>query len=294
MNEHNIKIEIDNKAGFCQGVVNAIRIAENELKKGEKIYCLGDIVHNKTEVERLQSLGLITINYEEFETLSDCKVIVRAHGEPPSTFKTAKERSITIIDATCSIVFKLQQEIKESKSNLNAADSEIIIVGKQGHPEVLGLLGQVEGKAMVISSVKDLETIEKFRKNLLIFSQTTMDKNVYADVIREISLKAECRKIGITNSICKHVLNRKDSIISFARNHDIVFFVSSSNSSNGMYLFNICKKENPNTFLLNSAEEIDFSLLPNIKSIGVSGATSTPMWLMEQVAERIDEFLSKR
>ncbi|MDR0790612.1 MAG: 4-hydroxy-3-methylbut-2-enyl diphosphate reductase [Bacteroidales bacterium] len=289
MSENNVKIEIDSSAGFCQGVVNAIKIAENELKKGEKIYCLGDIVHNKTEVERLKSLGLITISYEEFEKLSNCNVIVRAHGEPPSTFETAKKRDITIINATCPIVFKLQKEIKEATSTLKS--SEIIIVGKKGHPEVLGLLGQIDGKARVISSVKDLESISIFKKNLIIFSQTTMDRNVYAEIIKEICLKAECRRISITNSICKHVLKRKDSIIDFAKTHQVVLFVSSSNSSNGMYLFNICKAENQNTYLLNSAQEIDFSLLSNAKTIGISGATSTPMWLMEEVAERVKGYL---
>ncbi|MDR1846547.1 MAG: 4-hydroxy-3-methylbut-2-enyl diphosphate reductase [Bacteroidales bacterium] len=286
MNAHNATVEIDSKAGFCQGVVNAIRIAENELQKGEKIYCLGDIVHNKTEVERLKSLGLITINYNEFEKLSNCKVIVRAHGEPPSTFNIARRQGITIVDATCPIVFKLQKEIKASNT---APNSEIIIAGKQGHPEVLGLLGQIEGNARVISSVEDLDSIKSFKKNLTIFSQTTMDRNTYAEIIKEICLKAECRQINIINSICKHVLRRKDAIIAFARAHQAVLFVSSPNSSNGMYLFNLCKKENSRTFLISSAEEIDYSLFADTQTIGISGATSTPMWLMEQVAAIVKE-----
>jgi 4-hydroxy-3-methylbut-2-enyl diphosphate reductase len=279
-------IEIDSKAGFCQGVVNAIRSAEKCLvnrAKNEIIYCLGDIVHNKTEVERLKSLGLITIDYEQFSHLSNCKVIVRAHGEPPSTFETAKQRGITIIDATCSIVFKLQKEVKEA----NKQKLEIVIVGKQGHPEVLGLLGQVGGNALIISSVSDLDKVESFKNNLSIFSQTTMDRNAYAEIIKEICLKAECRKINITNSICKHVLKRKDSIVSFAKRHEIVLFVSSSNSSNGMYLFNICREANSNTHMLNSTADMDISLLQNVQSIGISGATSTPMWLMEEIATTI-------
>ena len=285
MEENSVKIEIDSSAGFCQGVVNAIKIAESELKKNEKIYCLGDIVHNKTEVERLESLGLISISYKEFEKLSNCKVIVRAHGEPPSTFEAARERGITIINATCPIVFKLQKEIKDAAPILKSA--EMIIVGKKGHPEVLGLLGQIDGKARVISSVNDLQNINTFKKELIIFSQTTMDRDVYAKIIKEVCLKAECRRISITNSICKHVLKRKDSIIAFARTHQVVFFVSSYNSSNGVYLFNICKSENPKTYLLNSVEEIDLSLLSNAKTIGISGATSTPMWLMEKVSDKI-------
>jgi len=285
-----IRIEIDKESGFCFGVTTAIQKAEDELKKGTPLYCLGDIVHNGKECERLKQLGLITINHEEFEKLHHVKVLLRAHGEPPETYETAKRNHIEIIDATCPVVLQLQKRIKKEFS-LSADNSKrIIIYGKNGHAEVLGLVGQTQGKAIVIESLEEAKHLD-FTKNIRLYSQTTKSLEEFRQInqyIQEHIIPPATFKCFDT--ICRQVANRMPHIQSFAAAHDLIFFVSGKKSSNGRILFNECKKINPNSFLIEDAHEIDFRLLENIASVGICGATSTPKWLMEECKNAIMKY----
>ncbi|GHT34878.1 4-hydroxy-3-methylbut-2-enyl diphosphate reductase [Bacteroidia bacterium] len=272
--------EIDKKSGFCFGVVNAINRAEEELAKNETLYCLGDIVHNNQELERLKAKGLITINHEEFEKLHDAKVILRAHGEPPSTYETARKNNITIIDASCPVVLNLQKRIKKAYEK----HTQIVIFGKNGHAEVVGLVGQTGNKAIVIENKNDLDKID-FTQNITLFSQTTKSLSEFNEIVELIKQRISPDAVFEYNdTICRQVANRIPNLREFARKHDLVFFVSGRQSSNGKALFEECKKVNKNTFLISTKEEIDKKLITeNIKSIGICGATSTPKWLMEEV-----------
>lgn len=275
-----VNIEIDSGSGFCFGVTTAIRKAEEELAKGNTLYCLGDIVHNGQECERLKKMGLITINHEEFARLHDVKVLLRAHGEPPETYELAKKNNIEIIDATCPVVLRLQQRIKQEYDK--SADIQIIIYGKNGHAEVLGLVGQTNGQAIVIEGMKEVNRLD-FSKDIRLYSQTTKSLDEFRQIVEYIQAHIlPNATFEYHDTICRQVANRMPNIRTFASNHDLIFFVCGRKSSNGKILFQECKKINPNTFLIDQPEEIDNSVLKGATSIGICGATSTPKWLMEE------------
>lgn len=281
------KVEIDEGSGFCFGVVTAINKAEEELTKGGTLYCLGDIVHNSREVERLKAMGLITINHEEFNRLHDVKVLLRAHGEPPETYTIARRNNIEIIDATCPVVLRLQKKIKQEYIQEDDEEKQIVIYGKNGHAEVLGLVGQTTGQAIVIEKLEEAGTLD-FSKSIRLYSQTTKSLDEFQKIVEYIK---EHISPDVTfeyyDTICRQVANRIPNIKKFAASHDLVFFVSGKKSSNGIILFSECKKVNPNSHLIDSAEEIDNELLLGAESIGICGATSTPKWLMEEISEAI-------
>lgn len=280
-----VQIEIDDGSGFCFGVTTAIRKAEEELAAGKTLYCLGDIVHNGMECERLRSMGLITINHDELKALHDVKVLLRAHGEPPETYEIARRNNIVIIDATCPVVLQLQRRIKrEYDSN---PDAQIVIFGKPGHAEVLGLVGQTNSKAIVIAGIDDAKALD-FNRDIYLYSQTTKSLDEFhriIDYIQEhISPEATFRSF---DTICRQVANRMPNISSFAKRHDLILFVCGRKSSNGKVLFNECRSVNPNSHLIEGPDEIKREWIEGIDTIGICGATSTPKWLMERCRDRI-------
>jgi len=282
-----MNIEIDKKSGFCFGVVNAIKKAEEELNKGELLYCLGDIVHNGQEVKRLESKGLITINHEQFARLSNVKVLLRAHGEPPSTYEIARRNNITLVDASCPVVLKLQSRIKTAYQAVEDDDTQIVIYGETGHAEVNGLMGQTDGKAIVIEDENDLSKID-LSKNVRLFSQTTKSLDGFNRLIANIdSNRKNDAKLEASDTICRQVSNRIPNITTFAQQNDIVVFVGGKKSSNGKVLYEHSKSINPNTYFVSEPSEVEALDLDLTKTIGICGATSTPRWLMELVAEAI-------
>ena len=285
-------VEIDNNSGFCFGVVNAVEKAEEQLEKYGKLYCLGEIVHNQEEVKRLEKKGLVTINHDEFKKLTDCKVLIRAHGEPPETYKIAKQNNIEIIDATCPVVLKLQLRIKKKYEEINKKGGQIIIYGKEGHAEVIGLIGQTENKAIVVKDEADIEKIN-IKKPIVMFSQTTMSNSGFENLERKIESKFKSKEknnivfFEARNTVCGRVSCREPALIEFSKKHDIIVFVSGKNSSNGKMLFEVCRKINSNSFFVSSVNDLNNNWFKNAKSVGVCGATSTPLWLMEKIANEI-------
>nr|WP_321028706.1 4-hydroxy-3-methylbut-2-enyl diphosphate reductase [Bacteroides nordii] len=289
-----IKVEIDEGSGFCFGVVTAIHKAEEELAKEVTLYCLGDIVHNSKEVERLKTMGLITINHEEFKQLHNAKVLLRAHGEPPETYTIARENNIEIIDATCPVVLRLQKRIKQEYQEKDAEEKQIVIYGQNGHAEVLGLVGQTTGKAIVIEKLEEAKELD-FSKSIRLYSQTTKSLDEFWEIVDYIKDHiSPSATFEYYDTICRQVANRMPNLRTFAASHDLIFFVSGKKSSNGKMLFSECLKVNPNSHLIDNAEEIDDSLFHGISSIGVCGATSTPKWLMEQIYTEIKARLDKK
>ncbi len=294
-----MKVEIDNDSGFCFGVVKAIRMAESELTKRRSLYCLGAIVHNKVEVERLESLGIITIGHEEFRQLRNSRVLFRAHGEPPETYEIAKKNNIEIIDATCPVVLNLQKKIKCGYDEISRQNGQVVIFGKKGHAEIIGLVGQTGGKAIIVEQPEDLNQID-YTKAVYLYSQTTKGKKNYQQFQQEIR-KRMVEVQGVENihfvsfeTICGEVSNREPSLREFARKFDVVLFVSDRESSNGMMLFQVCKEANPRTYFITRKEELDLEWIKGARSAGVCGATSTPKWIMEEVANRIREIANNQ
>ncbi|MDR1918541.1 MAG: 4-hydroxy-3-methylbut-2-enyl diphosphate reductase [Tannerellaceae bacterium] len=284
-----IEVEIDRDSGFCFGVVNAIQSAERELHHGEPLYCLGDIVHNSLEVERLKRMGLQTIGHGEFAGLRDKKVLLRAHGEPPATYEFARANGITIIDATCPVVLRLQQKIYKCFRETQNQHTQLVIYGKKGHAEVNGLVGQTEGRAIVIEKPEDLDKLD-FSRNILLFSQTTKSLDGFRQIVEAIKQRiGEQVKFEYFDTICRQVANRLPGIKAFASRHDWIYFVAGEKSSNGKMLFEECLKANPHSVFISQAGEITTPLPAGVGSVGVCGATSTPKWLMEEVAVRIKE-----
>ena len=282
-----MKVEIDLESGFCFGVLSAIGKAEEELRDGDELYCLGDIVHNGIECERLQGMGLKTINHEQFSSLHGAKVLLRAHGEPPSTYQTARKNGITLIDATCPVVLKLQQRIHRQYKELDPATGQIIIFGQKGHAEVLGLVGQTDGTATVIESVDEIGRID-FSKDIFLYSQTTKSAAGYNQLIDKIAERVQPgHKFIHNNTVCGQVSHRRENIREFASRHDVILFVSGRKSSNGKVLFNECLNVNPKSYMIESKEDIDFNALQGALSVGICGATSTPKWLMEECRDYI-------
>lgn len=288
-----IDVEIDNGSGFCFGVTTAIKKAEEELGKGGTLYCLGDIVHNGRECERLKQLGLVTINKEEFQELKNARVLLRAHGEPPSTYQTARENNIEIIDATCPVVLRLQQRIKQEYTNNEQKDKQIVIFGKNGHAEVLGLVGQTQGNAIVIESPEEVSKLD-FAKDIRLYSQTTKSLDGFRKIVEYIQEHiSKSATFEYYDTICRQVANRMPNIQSFASKHDMILFVCGKKSSNGKVLYNECKRVNENSHLIDDASEIDLELIKKAKSIGICGATSTPKWLMEECRDAITSNLDE-
>ena len=282
-----MKVEIDNDSGFCFGVLSAIGKAEEELRKGSELYCLGDIVHNGMECSRLQDMGLRTINHDQFNTLKGAKVLLRAHGEPPSTYNIARNNGITLIDATCPVVLKLQQRIHKQYQELDPSTQQIVIFGQKGHAEVLGLVGQTDGNATIIESADEIDRID-FNKDIFLYSQTTKSASSYNQLIEKIAERVPSdRRFVYNNTVCGQVSHRRENISEFASRHDVILFVSGRKSSNGKVLFNECLQVNPRSYMIEGREDIDFKLLEGAESVGICGATSTPKWLMEQCREYI-------
>jgi 4-hydroxy-3-methylbut-2-enyl diphosphate reductase len=282
-------IEIDKNSGFCFGVLKAVSKAEEELANSEILYCLGDIVHNGQEVERLSKLGLITIDHEQFAQLQNVKVLLRAHGEPPSTYEIAKKNNITLIDASCPVVLRLQKRIKEAYLEETDPEAQLVIYGENGHAEVNGLVGQTNQSAIVIEGEKDFDKID-FTKKIRFFSQTTKPLDGFNHIVGVLSDKmANKDKFVYTDTICRQVSNRIPNITTFAEQNDIVIFVSGKKSSNGKVLYNHSKKINPNTHIISEPNELIGLEIDYSKKIGICGATSTPSWLMEDVAKKLEE-----
>jgi 4-hydroxy-3-methylbut-2-enyl diphosphate reductase len=286
-------VEIDRHSGFCFGVQNAVEIAGKALSAGEKVFSLGPIVHNDKEVERLSSLGLETIDHDRFRELRNCKVLIRAHGEPPETYTTAVDNNITIIEATCPIVKRLQSRIKEVWITARKEKGQIIIFGKQGHAEVIGLMGQINNEGILVSEQSDLLKIDVSRP-MHLFAQTTMGiraYNEFADSLRkrmEIEgIEDHTSKLTVHRTICGQVSNREPHLKEFARKHETVVFVSGRESSNGKMLYSVCKNINPDTHFVSSPDEIDIKWFEGKNSVGICGATSTPKWLIEQIRDII-------
>ncbi len=295
-----MRIEVDDNSGFCFGVVTAIEKAEEQLEKSGTLYCLGDIVHNASEVERLRVRGLMTITHAELRTLKDATVLLRAHGEPPSTYSVAEENNIRVIDATCPVVLQLQRRIKEAYAeNLRRRESGemtemplILIYGKEGHAEVNGLVGQTNGEAIVIQNADDLDSIDLSR-DILLYSQTTKSLDGFRHIVEEIKARKQTGGFEYFDTICRQVANRLSKLREFAATHDAIVFVSGAKSSNGKVLFEECRKVNTRSYLVSDGSGLDMSLLEGADSIGICGATSTPRWLMADIAELIKNNLEK-
>ena len=283
-------VEIDNNSGFCNGVVRAIQAAEQELEKGEQLYCLGDIVHNSNEVERLRAKGLITINHDELRQLRNAKVLLRAHGEPPETYRIAQENNIEIIDATCPVVLQLQRKIKKSYDTRTDSTDQILIYGKVGHAEVNGLVGQTNGEAIVLETPEDLHKVD-FNQRITLYSQTTKSVQHFAEMVQIIKERTSDNNFEWHDTICRQVANRIPNIREFARNHDLVLFVCGKKSSNGKVLYEECRSVNENTHMVSDIDELNPKWLNGKSNIGICGATSTPRWLMAEFQSRIQEII---
>jgi len=287
-----MNVTIDPDSGFCFGVVYAIELAERELAKSDKLYCIGDIVHNNMEVNRLKDLGLIIIEHDELDHLHNCKVLIRAHGEPPETYRIALENSLELIDASCPIVLNLQNEIRYGFEEMQENDGQIVIYGKEGHAEVNGLRGQTLGKAIVIGGENDLDKID-FNKPVHLYAQTTKSVSGFQKIVEKIRLRMATGDPGKiidfrwNDTICRQVSNRSGKLQEFAAKFEAVVFVSGKKSSNGMILYQECKDVNPKTYLVSGKEDLQENWFEGVYNVGVCGATSTPMWLMEEVAVEI-------
>jgi len=282
-------VEIDQKSGFCFGVLNAIGKAEATLDVEDVLYSLGHIVHNELEVKRLQAIGLRTISHEEFFKLKDCKVLIRAHGEPPSTYQYALQNNISLIDATCPVVLKLQQRVRMAAETMRSENGQVVIFGHQGHAEVTGLVGQTHNGAIVVEHSDDLKKIDPSRP-VVVFSQTTKSVDEFKKLTTNIKNISQSGRVEAHDTICRQVSNRVLYLQKFAVRFEVIIFVGGLRSSNAQVLFDVCKQFNGHSYFVSSPEDLQSSWFSGIETVGVCGATSTPQWLMEKVAERIKEF----
>lgn len=293
-----MKITTDNNSGFCFGVVYAVERAEQELKKSRHLYCLGDIVHNSKEVERLAAMGLETIDHEKFKQLKNTKVLIRAHGEPPETYRIAAENNIRLIDASCPVVLRLQKDIRQGSDDAETQNGQSVIYGKHNHAEVIGLLGQTRGKGIVISGFNDLDKID-YNRPVKLYSQTTMSLDGYARISREIKKRMEAAgnntelQFAQKDTICRQVSGRDKHLRQFARDNDVIIFVSGKKSSNGKALYSVCKAENQRSYFISEPDDLTAEMPKDAETIGVCGATSTPRWLMHDVKNAIEEMAQK-
>ena len=285
-----MKVTIDAESGFCFGVVFAIQMAEAELDESGSLFCLGDIVHNNMEVERLARKGLKIINHDQLRELRDCKVLIRAHGEPPETYQTAIKNNIELIDASCPVVLKLQNRVRTSFEDIRKKNGQVVIYGETGHAEVNGLVGQTGGEAIILTGEQDIEHID-FQRPIYLFSQTTKStegfdhiRNVIEERVKSAKGEIESQDFIANDTICRQVSNREPQLARFSTEHDVIVFVSGKKSSNGKALYGVCKAVNPNTYFVSETTEIQDEWFKNANSVGICGATSTPMWLMEDVA----------
>jgi len=294
-----MEITIDKNSGYCFGVEYAIQMAENELEQSGHLYCLGDIVHNSMEVKRLAEKGLQVIEKSDMAQLRDCKVLIRAHGEPPETYQLALENNIELIDASCPVVLKLQNRVKNEFDTIQRKGGNMIIYGQQGHAEVIGLNGQIGNKATIVTKVEDLENLD-YSKPISLFSQTTKSTDGFQKIKKRIEEKPKevqsaedlSSLLDANDSICRQVSNREPQLLEFAPQFDLLIFVSGRKSSNGRALFAVCESVNSNCHFIENETEILPQWLEGVNSVGICGATSTPLWLMQQVAEKVEE-LSK-
>ena len=287
-----MSVIIDKNAGFCFGVVKAIAAAEEQLKLSHKLYCLGDIVHNNEEVQRLSRMGLVVIDHSQLDNLPQSTVLIRAHGEPPSTYKHAADRGIKLIDATCPIVLALQKRVRDGYEEMLSCNGQVVIFGKQGHAEVIGLNGQTNNTAIIISSPDAIDTID-FKRPIRLFSQTTMSKEDYNRLIDNIQARVpqsgyNSKSFVAYNTICSRMANRAKELKAFSQSVELLIFVSGVNSSNGHYLYEYCRLVQPNTILISSYKELHMNDIRHYNTIGITGATSTPWWLMEQIKRNIE------
>lgn len=289
-----MKVEIDRNSGFCFGVINAIKAAEKELRNSKELYCLGDIVHNGKEVNRLEKMGLISISKEKYFKLKDCKVLIRAHGEPPETYEYAAKNNIELIDATCPVVLTLQEKVKHSYEQKREQNGQVVIFGKKGHAEIIGLNGQTNHNAIIVENTSDIQKID-LSKPVSLYAQTTKPIDQFKEIADIITSKINRGvDVEIKDTICRQVSNRVPNLKRFVARFDMVLFVAGKKSSNGQFLYSVSKKENNNTHFISEIEEIDKEWFDGIKSVGICGATSTPNWLIEQVAKWItDNFNTK-
>jgi 4-hydroxy-3-methylbut-2-enyl diphosphate reductase len=293
-----LEVTIDQDSGYCFGVEYAIRMAEDAMDDADKLYCLGDIVHNDMEVKRLYKKGLRVINHDELETLRDCKVLIRAHGEPPETYRIAMKNNIELIDASCPVVLKLQNRVKNAHDKMCTDKGQIVIYGKKGHAEVTGLDGQTNGKAIIVAEESDLDKID-FKRPVTLFSQTTKSTKGFYDIKEKIENRLSVAQkdveqektiaLNANDSICRQVSNREPKLKSFSNQHDVVLFVSGRKSSNGKALYQVCLAQNPNSFFIENEEEVKLEWFDGKQTVGICGATSTPMWLMEKVKTFVED-----
>jgi 4-hydroxy-3-methylbut-2-en-1-yl diphosphate reductase len=285
-----IQVTIDKNSGYCFGVEYAIQMAEDALQESEMLYCLGDIVHNDMEVKRLADKGLKIINHEDLQNLKDCKVLIRAHGEPASTYELALNNNIELIDASCPVVLKLQNRVKNAYDQVRQEDGQVVIYGKDGHAEVIGLTGQTNQQAIIVAGKEDLSKID-FTRPITFFSQTTKSTEGFYKMKALIEEKMQeagnTTELDANDSICRQVSNREPQLEKFSQQHDLILFVSGKKSSNGKALHSVCQKFNPKSYFISNEEEIDLAWFEGVQTVGICGATSTPMWLMEQVANYV-------
>ncbi|GAB3198105.1 4-hydroxy-3-methylbut-2-enyl diphosphate reductase [Pontibacter aydingkolensis] len=289
-----MKVTIDKNSGYCFGVEFAIQMAEDEMENCEELYCLGDIVHNSMEVQRLYEKGLRIIDREQLKELRDCKVLIRAHGEPPETYKLALENNIELVDASCPVVLKLQNRVKHAYDSGLSEASQIVIYGQVGHAEVIGLAGQTGDEAIIVTTEEDLDKID-FTRPVTLFSQTTKStkgfyhiKELIEERIKQANADSTQPLFNANDSICRQVSNREPQLAKFSTEHDVLVFVSGKKSSNGKALYSVCKQHNPNSYFVENEQELQPEWFANAASVGICGATSTPMWLMQRVATYIE------
>jgi 4-hydroxy-3-methylbut-2-enyl diphosphate reductase len=281
-----MEVIIDDNSGFCFGVVRAIGEAESALERVGDVYSLGDIVHNRVEVQRLEQLGLHTISHEDMPRLEGRTLLIRAHGEPPRTYRMAEELGITVIDATCPVVARLQRRLREAYDKMQEVGGSVVLLGKRGHAEVIGLTGQADDDVVVVENEADLNTVD-FTRPIYFLSQTTQSIALFNQLAEEIKARAKGVTVNIDDTICRRVAGREALLADFSRSVDVVIFVSGRKSSNGRVLYEVCRGANPRSYNVEESSEIDWSWLEGAERVGICGATSTPRWLMEQVAEAI-------
>ena len=290
-----MKVTIDQNSGYCFGVEFAIQIAEDEMEQSNELYCLGDIVHNDMEVRRLYKKGLRVIDHGKLKDLHDCKVLIRAHGEPPETYSTALKNNIELIDASCPVVLKLQNRVKHAFDKMNEKNGQVVIYGKNGHAEVIGLAGQTNNEAIIVTQEEDLDKID-YSRPVVLFSQTTKSTKGFYDIKSKIEERFGDRSKVIAgeyfeahDSICRQVSNREPRMKTFSEEHDVVLFVSGKKSSNGKALYKVCKNHNERSYFIENGSDINPEWFQEADSVGICGATSTPMWLMEDVAKGLSK-----
>lgn len=283
-------IEIDTHSGFCFGVQKAIDKAEELLTQGTDLYCLGDIVHNGIEVDRLTQMGMHTTSEDQIENIKNKTVLIRSHGEPPASYSSLNENNNQIVDATCPVVLKLQQRIKNSFIEIKKQNGQLVIFGKLGHPEVIGLNGQTNNQAIIVSNTSDLDQLD-YKLPIELYSQTTMPLDTFQEVKNELERKAK-NTLDIHDTICRQVANRVPRMKEFSKKHDLILFVSGKKSSNGKLLFGVCKKHNPNSYFISSVDELKASWFSTKQSIGICGATSTPRWLLDKTKLHVKTILN--